>query len=202
MLSMTIPKIFFNVWFWFAIMAVIIIIHYFWGKAPPPPKPSKFFTKYKKTITKILNIYLIIIVLLVWLMILYHPISSILAPPSGPEIQAESFHLDLALLLLPAIPISGLTCMLVGLLSVFQTNLTRTKRVILLGICLLPIVLSILLLMIEPSLGLWSTIKLGLNYSLGCWIINGPAIIIGKHLFQVAWTILCKLRLASGDYPR
>jgi hypothetical protein len=40
-----------------------------------------------------------------------------------------------------------------------------------------------------------------LRCSLCAWIINAPAIIIGRHFLPVSWDILCKLRLVSGDYP-
>lgn len=204
MASLTIPKFFFNSWFWFTLMAIVIVIHYFWGKTPPPPKPSEFLAKHKKTIDKIGDIFLISVVLFGWLPIIYMSISIAVEPisnsPYKPEIQAKTIQTACALFLIPAIPISGLSGMLLGLLSVFHSNLTKVKRDILLVICLLPIAFTALLLMIEPSLGPWLIIKFGLGSLAGCWIINGPAIITGKHFFQVSWALLCKLRLVSGDY--
>lgn len=201
MLSLTIPKILFNVWFWTAIMAIIAIIHYFWGKTPLPPKPSRFFTKHKKTIYKIGDIFLISVVLFGWLPIIYIAVEPIFNSLYKPEIQVETIQTGCAFFLISAIPISGLSGIIVGLLSVFHSNLTKVKRSILLVICVLPIAFTALLLMIKPSLDPRSTIKLGLMASFNCWIINGPAIIIGKHFYRAAWAILRALRLVTGDYP-
>jgi len=113
-------------------------------------------------------------------------------------------HFAWAALFTMMIICSGFLGVFIGLLSVFQSNLTKVKRIILLVISLLPIIFTILLLLInhtkEPA-DSWSTIKLGLGASFGCWLINGPAIVIGKHFLPVAWNILCKLRFVSGEYP-
>jgi len=113
-------------------------------------------------------------------------------------------HFALAFFLMNLIIISGFSGFFIGLLSVFQSNLTKAKRIILVVISLLPIIFTILLLLInltrEPA-DSWSTIKLGLGASFSCWLINGPAIIIGKHFIQVAWAILRALRLVSEEYP-
>jgi len=200
MLSMTIPTIFFNVWFWFAIMVVIIIIHYFWGKAPPPPKPSKFLTKHKKAINKIMDVCIICIV--GSSLLLVFPIIQIFDALSAPApIRAIDLQVALAFFLMELIIISGFSGLFIGLLSVFQSNLTKVKRFILLVISLLPIAFTTLLLLIEPSAKHWSTIKLGLSCTAGCWIINGPAIIVGKHFVRVAWSALRILKLVSGDFP-
>ena len=208
MTSLTIPKIFFNSWFWFALIAIIIAIHYFWGKTPSPPKPSKFLTKHKKIIYKIGDIFLISIVLFGWVPIIYMSTSialkSVFNLSSTLEPLPESLRFALAFFLMPAIPISGVSAMLIGLLPVFQSNLTKVKRIILLTISLLPIVFAVLLLLtspIEKPAYTWSVIKLGLGFMLGCWLINGPAIIIGKHFLPVTWTIMRALLWVSGDYP-
>ena len=202
MLSMTIPKIFFNVWFWFAIMAVIIIIHYFWGKAPPPPKPSKFFTKHKKTINKVTDVCIICFVLVYCLLLMSFPIIQIFDALSAPApIRATDLQFALTFFLIQLTIISGWSGIFIGFLSIFQSNLTKVKRIILLIISLLPIAFTTLLLLIEPSAKHWSTIKLGLDCTAGCWIINGPAIIVGKHFVRVAWSALRILKLVSGDFP-
>jgi hypothetical protein len=202
MLALTIPKFFFNVWFLSAIMAVIIIIHYFWGKTPPPPKPSKFLTKHKKAINKIMDVCIICVVLVYCLLLMSFPIIQIFDALSAPApIRATDLQVVLAFFLMELIISSGFSGLFIGFLSVFQSNLTKVKRIILLIISLLPIAFTTLLLLIEPSAKHWSTIKLGLNCTAGCWIINGPAILIGKHFFPVSWNIMRKLRWVSGDYP-
>ncbi len=205
MVLLTIPKIFFNAWFWIGLMAIIAAIHFFGGKTPPPPKPSKFFTKQKKTINKIMDVCIICFVLVYCLLLMSFPVRQIFGALHAPQpIRAMDLHFALAFFLMNLIIISGFSGFFIGLLSVFQSNLTKAKRIILVVISLLPIIFTILLLLInltrEPA-DSWSTIKLGLGASFSCWLINGPAIIIGKHFIQVAWAILRALRLVSEEYP-
>ena len=202
MASLTIPKIFFNPWFWFALIAIIIAIHYFWGKTPPPPKPSKFYLKHKKSLTKTLDILIISFVLIYWLLMMSFPVRQIVDALSMPhQFRAEILRIAWESLLFKIILCSGWLGFFIGLLSAFHSNLTKVKRIILLIICLLPIVFTTLLLLIEPSGKHWATIKFGLSSLSACWLINGPAIIVGKHFLPVAWTIMRALRLVSGDYP-
>jgi hypothetical protein len=208
MLALKIPKILFNGWFWLAIIAILIAIHYFWGKAPPPKKPGKFYLKHKKTITRITDIFLISVFLLGWFTILYRslPIAfePIFNPPSSPLPLAEHFKSALGLFSTVAIPILGTSGMLIGMLSIFQSNLTKGKRIILIVISLLPIVFTVLLLLItgtEIPEARWSTIKLGLGALAVCWVFNGPAIITGTHFIKVSWAIMRRLKLVSGNLP-
>jgi len=207
MISLSIPKILFNTWLWIALMAIVIVIRFFYGKTPPSPQQSKFFTKHKKTINKISDICIVCLVLVFCLLLVYVLVIPIIDTLSFPQkIRAIDICFACAPSLILAIPTSGLSGVVIGFLSVFHSNLTKRKRVILLIICLLPLAFTILVFTVtvlltgdieEP----WLLIKLGLIYSLLCWIINGPAIIIGKHFLPVWWNIMCKLRLVSGDYP-
>ena len=93
--------------------------------------------------------------------------------------------------------------MFIGMLSIFQSNLTKVKRGILLVISILPIMFTVLLLLIDPTEkpeDSYSVIELCLGSLAGCWMVNGPAIILGKHFFPACWGIMHKLRLVSGDY--
>jgi len=204
MAAMAIPKIFYNIWFWYAVMAIIAAIHFFWGKTPPPPKPSKFFTKHKNTIKKVTDVCIICFVLVFCLLLMSFPVRQIFDALHAPQpIRAIDLHFVLDYFLINLLIISGFSGFFIGLLSVFQSNLTKAKRIILLVISLLPIIFTILALLInlrEPA-NSWSIIKLGLGGSFSCWLINGPAIIIGKPLSRVVWAVVCALRLASGDYP-
>lgn len=209
MISITIPKIFFNTWFWFVLaLTIIVTVFLIKRKQPTPPKPNKFFLKHEKSITRIVDIFLISIVLFGWLPIIYISTSialeSIFNTTSKLELLSESLLFALAFFLIPAIPLSGVSGVLVGCLSIFHLNLTKVKRIILLIISLLPIIFTILLLLInhtEKPEDFRLIIKLGLGSLAGCWLINGPAIIIGKHFLPVYWNIMRKLRLVSGDYP-
>ena len=82
-----------------------------------------------------------------------------------------------------------------GLLSVFQSNLTQLKRIILLIVCLLPLVFTILHFIISPFSNIWLLIKLGIMYSSMCWIVNGPSIILGRHWFELSSILLRKIHL-------
>jgi len=194
-------------------MAIVIAIHYFWGKTPPLPKQSKFFAKHKKTIYRICDIFLISVVLFGWVPIIYMSLSitfePIFNPPRHPIPLAEHFKFSSSFFFIASIPISGISGGLIGLLSIFHSNITKVKRIILLIVSLFPLISTTLLLLIIPMIMPTeeseqfriSIIILGLGSLLGCWIINGPAIIIGKHFLPVTWTIMRALRLVSGDYP-
>ena len=190
-------------------IALLIPIYFLRSKHQlPPPKTSRFYLKHKKAIYKITDIFLILVILFGWVPIIYMSTSSALESifnrPSKAEPLSESLRFALAFFLIPAIPISGISGGLIGFLSIFHRNLTKAKRIILFIISLLPITFTTLLLLVnyqEKPQDSWLTIKLGLGSLVGCWLINGPAIITGKHFFRVSWALLCKLRLASGDYP-
>jgi hypothetical protein len=200
-LSKIIPNIFFKIWFWLPVVAIVIAIQYIWGKTPPPPKPGPFFSKHKRTIGKITDAFIICLVLGLCFVCMRFPISRIFeavdAPAAIHPMIADSAW---AGLLATMTMCSGLSGFLLGLLSVFQTKLTAVKRIVLFCISASPMLLSVWWALVEPSY-LWSAIKIGAMWSLCCCIINGPAVVVGKHIFEVSWIILCKLRVASGDFP-
>ncbi len=201
MVSLTIPDIFSRGWFWLSLMAIIAIIHYFWGKTPTPPKPSKFATKHKKTICKATDILIICLLSVFFLLLVFPAIKQIFNSSSAPpEIRSSAIHFALAAFLIVIIVWCGISGMLIGMLSVFHSNLTKAKRIFLLIICLLPLLFSVIVLLIEPGEEPWVTVALTLICSVNCWIINAPAIFLGKHFFPVAWAIMRKLRWVSGEY--
>ncbi|MHC4239845.1 MAG: hypothetical protein ACYSUC_08850 [Planctomycetota bacterium] len=92
------------------------------------------------------------------------------------------------------IPWSGVGGAAAGFFSFFQAALTKAKRLILLTICLIPLILMVLLLLIEPTgHDSWVIIRIGCLYSAPSWMINAPSIIFGKHWFQLASTFLERL---------
>ncbi len=201
MASTIIPDIFSKAWFWLSLLAIIAIIHYFWGKAPSPPKPSKFLAKHKKTVNKVMDIFIICLLSVFFLLLVFPAIKQIFNSSSAPpEIRSSAIHFALAAFLIVIIAWCGTSGMLIGMLSVFQSNLTKAKRIFLLIICLLPLLFSVIALLIEPGEEPWVTVALTLICSVNCWIINAPAIFIGKHFFPVTWAIMRKLRLVSGEY--
>ena len=207
MLSLTLPKIFFNIWFWLMLFAALIAAVYLMkGKTPTAPPKATIFVKHRKLIRKLCDIFLICILLfnLLLFMRIAIPIliDNIFKPPSGPEIQAEHVQTTCFILLMATICFSGLSGMLVGLLSVFQSNLTKAKRLILLIVCLVPIAATILALIIGPYEHARSVLKLALISSLGCLLINGPAVLAGRPFFQIMNVFVTKLYRASRGAGR
>jgi hypothetical protein len=199
-----IPKVFFNTWLWVAIAIALIAIHYFFGKPPPPRKPSEFFLRHKKTIRQIYDGFLILMLILNWIMVFYFSTSPALGWPKDIPPTPDITRFPLKLFLSMAISDWGWSAFIIGMLSVFCSNLTRFKRLLLLVISILPIPLVILSLLVIPPGNpeeLRITLTAGLYSLIICWLINGPAIIARKHFFYVAWYISRALRINSGEYP-
>ena len=207
-MSSVTPEIFSNMRFWMAVMAVIVVINYFWGKPAPEPKSSKFFEKHKKTITRVTDIFLLLALAFCWIPTLYMSghmaLRALLENSEYPLSLKEELTSALAIFCTTAVFMSGYSGFLIGFLSVFQSNLTRAKRIFLATISFLPLIFMGLLLWLSPaenSQDLWTIVKAGINSAMVCWIFNGPAIIIGKHFLPVTWNIMRKIRWVSGDYP-
>ena len=204
MVSLKIPEILFTDWFWLAVIAVVIVIHYFFGKPPVPPKPSKFFLKHKKAITRVTDIFVISVVVCGWSIPLMMALKPLLNPSSTPISVAEEVKSNIAISSIVATGISGSTGALIGLLSTFTSNLTKTKRIILLVISLMPILftgLTLLSFPLENAESFRSTIKIGLGSFFWCMVVNGPAIFAGQHFTSVMWLLMRKLKLVSGERP-
>ncbi len=173
---------------------------------PTAPPKATIFVKHRKLIRKLCDIFLICILLFNMLLFMRIAIpiliDNIFKPPSGPEIRAGHVQETWFILLRATICFSGLSGMLVGLLSVFQSNLTKVKRVILLIIVVLPLASTILALLIDPNEAPRSILKLGLLSSLGCLLINGPAVLAGRPFFQIMNVFVTKLYRASRGAGR
>jgi len=200
MILVTVLKILFNIWFWFALIAVIIVIHFFWGKTPAPKKPSKLFLKHKKTVTKATDIFIICLVLMVTCVLLARPIYWIHQALSElePVRSAELQFATLTFLVMITV-VTGFSGAFIGMLSIFQSKLTRTKRVVLLSVCLLPIAFSALSFFTDPAQRPTQIINICLRASLTSWVVNFPAIFFGIHFISITQKILCKLRLVSKE---
>jgi len=203
MVSEAIPEILYKQWFWLPIAVVLtVIIHFIKRKGHPPfPRVGRFFARHKRLGTRISDIFVICIVLLWWPFFLLDAVMDVFRSLSAPE-SSRTMLLQSNLIFLFTLLIiwSGTSGFFVGLLSVFQSNLTKTKSIILLIVCLLPVAFTVLQILTEITENPWLTVQLCLYCSALSWIINVPSIIIGKHLIQVFPTILRKLRLISGNY--
>jgi len=203
MVSTVIPKILFSQYFWWIIAFVLFVVFYFVRKKSPPPFPGagksieKFCKKHEKSI-KIINdtfwvfsILLLAFYLLFMLNIFRTDFSSILEsePFRIKSLQSKRMFLFSILIIW-----SGISGFFVGFLSVFQSNITNTKRIILLIVCLIPIVFTIIQLLTGYTENLWSTIQLCLLFSAGCWIMNMTAVLVGKSLSEFSGNISKKLK--------
>jgi len=202
MVSLTIPKFFFDYWFWLPIAGGLIVVAHFASRKGPPPFPrvGKFFTRHERAITIIGDIFLVCVVLL-WSSLPLYGVRDIFSALSAPEpIRTISVQTAWTALFIFLITWSGMSGLLVGLLSVFQSNLTKTKRIILLVVCLLPVVFTVLQVLTGITENTWLIVQLCLYSSAGSWIVNAPAIIIGSHFFVVSSNIARKVKLAFRDY--
>jgi len=195
----TIPNIFFKGWLWciFAI-TLLIIVHLLKKKSPPPFQNVKnFFTQHKALITKISDVILISLIIFSFFILIPNTqnTSSILFYNNST--RAEFEKTDLLISLQFMIFWSGLSGFLFGYISIFHSNLTIIKRVILLIVCLLPVVFTILSWLIE-KISLRPNIQLCLYSSTLSWITNATAIFAGKHFFRVLEGIDKKIRSLFG----
>ena len=89
---------------------------------------------------------------------------------------------------------TGIAGILIGMLSFFQTGITKAKRIILTIICFLPLLFTIAWTLVKPEPENHSLyiIKLGFRYCAGCWLINGCTILFGKHIGALAITLISK----------
>ncbi len=97
----------------------------------------------------------------------------------SPEVRKASYLVSITVLII----FSARSAIMVGLLSWFQKNLNIAKRVILLILSLAPVVFTILLLILDWEEGRVGAIKLGLA-CWPCWLLNGPAIVLGKPFVE------------------
>jgi hypothetical protein len=88
---------------------------------------------------------------------------------------------------------------LVGLLPVFERNVTRLKRVILLVLCLLPLAFFLSSQAVASSELAWRDVQTGLVFCLPGWTINGSPIVAGQPFLRVIWRVARGLRLVPHD---
>jgi hypothetical protein len=200
MQALTIPNIFFNGWFWILIsLPAVIILHFLRKKSPPPfPKTGKFLKNQKLAFRKIADVLLICMVLFCWSNLFLYVRDFYKLSSQSVSMPSEIRKFELGFLLISSIFYSGISGLFLGLISVFQSNLTKTKRIILLIACLLPVVFTGLLMQIDTILGPWPITRLFLNASMLSWIINAPAIFLNKPFIKFLEDFVQKLKSAFG----
>ena len=94
----------------------------------------------------------------------------------------------------------GISGFWIGLLSIFYTNITTQKRIILLIVCLLPIIFTILQLLTDILESPWLIVQACFYFSIGSWIINMPAVIVGKSSFELLGNMVKKVKLMLSHH--
>lgn len=202
MVSTVIQEMLYNNYFWFiAAFGLIVVIHFARKKSPPPfPGAGKFFKKHKKGITKIFDILAICIVLLWSYILLPFAWDNFRNPIESESTRKFIQQSDLMFTFMLLTVWSGTSGFFVGLLSVFQSNITKIKRIILLIVCLLPIVFTILDLLTDITESPWLIVQLCIYFSAGSWMINMPAVLVGKSFSELSENILKKLKLMFSHH--
>ena len=204
MVSTVFPKILFSQFFWWIIAFVLFVAFYFVRKKSPPPFPGtrksieKFCKKHEKKITKICDIFWICMILLMayfsyFMLSIFRDDFKI--QPESESIRIMSIQTNRMLLFSTLIIWSGVSGFFVGFLSVFQSNITRIKRIILLIVCLLPILFTVIQALTVYTENLWSTIQSCICFSSYSWIIDVPAVITGKSFSELLGNIVKKVQL-------
>jgi len=162
-------------------------------------RQTSFFTRHDKIISWIGNICL-----LLWVGYFFY-LEMRMPTQELTKFISEKRHSDISLIwwtissfLVKMIGFTGIAGSLVGFLSVFQCNITKAKRVLLLCICLLPITLTLLDLLIranfiKSTIDPWMVIKLGLMSFFLFFMINGTTIVLGKHIMTLCAIGLYKI---------
>jgi hypothetical protein len=195
-----IPEILYKEWFWLPIAAGLIIAACFARRKnrPPFPRMRGFFARHERVITRINDILLICVVLIPVPFLPYVVGGLFNALPDHEPARTVLLQSAWAFLFMSLIVWSGISGFFIGLLSVFQSNLTKTKRIILLILCLLPVTFTVLAVLTDIPETRWSIVQLCLYFSAGSWIVNAPAIIVGKHISTVLSDITRKVKSAFG----
>ena len=159
----------------------------------------EFFARHKKAIERIADVFLISVVLFFLAFLLLYVVPGLFNDVPDRE-PARTLYLQFALaLLFTSLTVwSGFSGAAIGSLSFFQSNLAKTKRIILLVVCLLPIAFTLLEVLTGIPENRWATVQLGIYSSAVSWIFNAPAIIVGKHISTVLSDITRKVKSAFG----
>jgi len=200
-----VPPLLYEDWVWLIICVPLVLavlaINCFRKGIPPRPKPHPFFVRHKRTLSLVSDLLIVCFVSATVVYVAWSSFRDLFSLSTRDEFLRQmelrfawsSFYAGMA-----AVSAWG-TC-LVGMLSVFQSSITTLKRIVLLVLCLLPAVFVAGMSTTSSEVG-WRTIPLGLLFCLPSWLVNGPAVVTGRPFFRVVWRVVCRLRMASGDYP-
>jgi hypothetical protein len=190
------PEILYEIWFWLVVwLSLAVAICFARRKSPTPfPRIGEFLARHQRGVTRVLDILLISVVLL-WSLFLPGAVKDLFNALSHPEPNRTVLLRGAWTFLFTFLIIwSGISGFFVGLLSVFQSDLTKIKRILLLILCLFPVVFTVLHVLTDIAESPWLAVQICFYCSAGSWIINAPAILVGQHFFQISGSILRKLK--------
>lgn len=202
MVSTVFPKILFSQYFWWTIAFVLIVAFLFVRKKSPPPFPGakKFFKRHERRFTKITDLLVICMVLLWSYIFLPFVWDDIRNPTESESTQTLIQQLGFMSTFIFLTIWSGISGFWIGLLSIFYTNITTQKRIILLIVCLLPIIFTILQLLTDILESPWLIVQVCFYFSIGSWIVNMPAVITGKSSFELLGNMVKKVQLMLSHH--
>lgn len=197
-------------WYTFAIMVFIVINITLWfhlrnckakGIKPKPAFPK--LIKHEKQISKWTDIFIIAIILLG--AFAYCSMLFIFNSNTPPDIPAEysqtNTHLSLSVNFLLLFVYFSMAVTMASLLSPFHKNITIKKRIILIGMCGIPMVFGLLYCALDDLHEIHFYIKLLVSGLLPILFINWPLIILGKPFTEFFPRLFRKIPLPWFRIP-
>ncbi len=136
------------------------------------------------------------ILLACWIAFLFYlhlspPIETLFKAISNQQsISSLAIRSIFSMFLVAMITFTGTAMAAASFFSIFICNITKSKRILLLILCLIPPLLTFVSLLIQPKMVI---LQLGLGYSFIAWLMNGATIIWGKHSLTFAFALVDKL---------
>lgn len=194
-------------WFWntftitvFVVINIILWLHQRHCKAkgikPNPAFPA--LIKHEKRISKWTDIFIIIMILLIFLG--YIPMFSISNNDSLPTPSPEVIQIKTSINYLLLFQYSFWAVFMASLLSFFQKNITPVKRITLLVLFCVPLVSGILYCVFDPI----KQNRVLQQFLGGIFLLAlfcGPAILLGKSSLELHLHLLRKIPLPWFQFP-
>jgi len=203
MAALAIPRLLYEEWVWMAIclplLAAILAIRHF--RREPPPKPHPFFLRHRQTISRVSDVFIICFVSAMVVFVVWFSFWDLVASPAEDEFRRQTdWQFAWGIFTGGMTIASAWGGFLVGLLSVFQANITPFKRIVLLVLCLLPVAFVVSNLSVLHSDQGWREIPLVALCVLPSWLVNGPPVLTGQPFSRIMWRLMRKLNLAPADH--
>jgi magnesium-transporting ATPase (P-type) len=189
----------------FVVATVILRLHQRRCKAKgiKPQPPFERFKRHEKRISKWLDIYIIAFILLsaVFYGSTLYMINSTPAPDIPPEYTQTNARLAWSVNFMLSFTSLAMVVVMVSFLSPFHKDITFKKRLILIGMCCVPLVFGILYCIFDDTQNYRFYIKLLLGGLFPVVFINWPAILLGKPFVEFFPRLCRKIPLPWFQIP-